>query len=242
MHWLAMSCALLIACTNSQRVGVATQVAAYAMLTLIMRVSLTRALLRAMAPLRETAASTGGIAPVLQSLSSMLAAPFAGSTIAVRHGGGMRFESVNLGRGSQAQALLVRVPSRSMAPHRQADGADGAEGSHHVWIVNVQLGTTEPQRVGAALCNWLDADVLRAYGNAVAVVLCGERLFGCTALTAWGAGSCRLEAHASEQDVLVKALSSARVNRVASEDSFTEDGAPTPLGLAVELECVRRSE
>ena len=67
----------------------AAQVAAYAVLSLVLRVSLTRKLLRAMAPLRETAAATGGVSPVLQALSATLAAPFTGSTLAARAGGAL---------------------------------------------------------------------------------------------------------------------------------------------------------
>jgi hypothetical protein len=230
----------------------------YAVLSLVLRVSLTRKLLRAMAPLRETAAATGGISPVLQALSATLAAPFTGSTLAARAGGALpmcsllwmerdnsshslcllmtpvtagRYDTVRLGRDAQAERLSVLLPT---SPVAAAPPPPDGSVLHRLWVVNAQLGTADAHGAAVGLCCWLDAALAHcgAADTPVAVVIAGQNLVGCVPIHDWGVTSCRTDVHAGAADLMVKPIApGARVVARTSRDNGdirAGDGAAAP--------------
>ena len=173
-------------------------------------------------------------------------------------------EVVHLGYGALAQRLVVAVPARAADTTRarsrglsfvaavaspRSDESHARDEQqhhrqhHHIWMVNVHLGTSNPRAAGARLTAWLDAHLREAcelHALPTAIILAGPHLETCPPLRDWGAVSCATDVHVGCADVLAKATApGASVRPLASHDTSSSDAhqvAVPPPGLVVMLE------
>lgn len=132
-------------------------------------------------PLRERAASTGGLAPLLAALAAFAARPFKGHTVCIRPNTAAvtHHESVDLGGGSSAQRLLLTIPA---TPLGGEDAAQPVAAACSLWLVSASLGDDRRETRARALCVWLASSPR----TAAAVLVVGDALGPSEAFTAFG--------------------------------------------------------
>ena len=238
--------------STPRSITVALQLVLYSACSALLRVRWTRAALSHLSPLRETAASTGGVAPLLCALSAILAAPFQGHSVALRSGCAQAGPQAcaALGGGATAQLVTLALPSALRAPRARrsltappSPRTQGPMEPQAVMLVNACLGELRPEDAALRLTAWLDAALASSHPPVSAVLLAGPGLAQVAALREWGLRSCAADAGgAAGADLMVREMAAGvRVDTLASSRPVTATDAPH-AGLLVTLEVVGERE